>query len=69
MSSAFLFLCRSVPDFVVATMAGTILNVPAACLGDSNPEHRRGELLLTGFDSDVTALDTHPQVLLCVYMA
>jgi WD40 repeat protein len=50
----------NVPDFIVATMSGKILNVASRVLADSNPDRRRGDLILTGFDADVTAVATHP---------
>jgi hypothetical protein len=51
-----------VPDFVVGTSEGKIIQLESRLMDHLEEAKRRGTLLVQGFDGDVNALDAHPSV-------
>jgi WD40 repeat protein len=52
----------TVPTFIVGTTKGKIIRLESKLVDDISEEHRRGTLLVQGFDGDVFALDAHPSL-------
>lgn len=50
----------AVPDFVVGTSSGKVLQLDSKTMEHLTADKRRGKLLVQGFDDEVHALDAHP---------
>ena len=52
----------AVPDFVVGTSQGKVLQLDSKTMEHLTADKRRGKLLVQGFDDEVHALDAHPSL-------
>lgn len=52
----------SVPDFIVGTSDGKILQLDSKTMEHLTADKRRGKLIIQGFDHEIYALDTHPSL-------
>jgi WD40 repeat protein len=51
-----------VPEFIVGTSEGKILQLDSKTMEQLTSEKRRGRLLVSGFDAAIYALDAHPSL-------